>query len=663
MSQLFPRPWIVLAAVFPCLLSSALAERMRPAEEPEEVGLVSEGSTYFPIPDGVEPAEIPNADFEDKIRSGDGWTLLNWDQVSGEAPQGENYLQAEEGEPLRLLYDGLPTVAWRPYLISLWVRSTSEIRGAYIASSRIRYGTSTPLYIPDTKGEWRRVGFYVRAPYEATTAKVMFSVPKAPELAVDDLQVREATEAEFAKAYAGWRSQYPKRDLSPRPEDGQNLPLFLRKLQAPREPGRPLLVMGIGSSYTNMLGNGERLVQHLQERFPNAPPIRYWKHVGSAVEFDYTQGWMQQLVVAEQPDLVILYSGGNAEDLDQLLTDFRARSTADIIIASLHLRERDVEITPETIDNEQWDTIREVAAKHGVEFVESRREWAAYLQELGEDIPYLLKDAVHQSDYGALVINENIVRHITPSHSPAYDPEERERRILATRPESIREGETLSQTGAWSSDGKSLVTSEKGASLKLRFKGNRVDLVGLRQSGGGSVEVTIDGIPAQEFPAFNTTLIVPGDDNHRPARGSTSDRSPHAIRLGENIVPQEWMIQMTSDKGDYELIGSVTGKDGEGNNGADFTSDSGQITVSTALWRRRLESDGSYSNLTGDVFGWSVVRATKAKVPFSVGGKTGLFVSTLVKNTSNGWHEVEVTCQGDGEVQIRGFDVYEPPLP
>ncbi|MEM1297547.1 MAG: SGNH/GDSL hydrolase family protein, partial [Verrucomicrobiota bacterium] len=537
------------------LLSVAHGEKMRPAEEPEEVGLVSIGASYFPTPEGAKSFALPNSGFETSIKSGEGWVLSGWDEGTDEVPEGQTYLSGSRGANLRISVSGLPVVGGQPYLLSLWLRSNQAVRGTFSSETEaIRYGKHVPLALPDTNGAWKRVGFYVRAAPGATSARFSWGGNKSPALAIDEIRFRKASEAEFTKAYEGWRSQYPQRDLSARPTDGRHLALFLRKLTQPQEPAQPLLVYGIGSSYTNMLGNGERLIQHVRERFPQAPPIIYKKHVGSAVNYDFTRGWMRQLVAGQQPDLVILYSGGEAEDLDRLLTDFRARSTADIIVASLHLRERDVEISPETIDNAQWDGIREIAAKHGVEFVENRREQAAYLQDLGEPIDYLLKDAVHQSDHGALVINENIVRHLSLNDNPAYDPAERERRIL---------------------------TSD----LEITFTGNRIDLIAKTGPTGGTADVFINDIPAAEYPAFCTTLIIPGPQNHRPERGSTSDRAPHAVELGQNIVPQRWTIRMTSDTGDYELMGSTTGKDGRGNSDRDFTSRSGQITVRSDLWR------------------------------------------------------------------------------
>ncbi len=57
-----------------------------------------------------------------------------------------------------------------------------------------------------------------------------------------------------------------------------------------------------------------------------------------------------------------------------------------------------------------------------------------------------------------------------------------------------------------------------------------------------------------------TNYVQPGRDNQRVIQGpGTSDVAPHAVTLGENIVPQSWTITMTSDTGDYRLEGTVTG--------------------------------------------------------------------------------------------------------
>ena len=83
---------------------------------------------------------------------------------------------------------------------------------------------------------------------------------------------------------------------------------------------------------------------------------------------------------------------------------------------------------------------------------------------------------------------------------------------------------------------------------------------------GGTATVFIDGEPADRLPVFYVSYVQPGKDNALHPPMPPRDRAPHRVDLGpaEKIVPQQWKITMTSDQGDYELIGSVSGEDGAG---------------------------------------------------------------------------------------------------
>lgn len=583
------------------MAETAPAQQMARAEEPEKTGLTRLGDSPFPRPEGL-PDDLP---------------------VTATGPLSFSVAGLRGGVP---------------YVVSCRLKTSAAAAGsAQCVTDEIYYGKGAVLFLPDTARQWRHAALFFRSAPGTTAAELLLGVRRAgvrdERVAVEGLQVREATEAEYAAAYAEWRAQFPVRDLSPRPGDGRNLATFLAKLESPLVPGEPLRVIGIGSSYTNMLGNGERLIQWIREKFPQAPPILYEKHVGSAVEYDFTRGWMRQHVLGRRPDLVILYSGGKAADLEKMLGDFRAHSSADVIVASLHLRERDGTITDATVNEPEWDAIRDVALKHGCEWVDSRREWAAYLQEHRKPIEWLLKDAVHQNDHGALVINENICRHLVPGAG----------------------GDSLNET---------FFPIEKGRD-RFEFTGNRIDLIGRRGPGGGTLaaaSIRIDGIPLDELPVFVTTVIVPGAKNYRPERGSAADRAPHQVVLGDpaKVVPQRWTIRSFGDAGAYELIGSITGHDGYGHNGDTFTGRSGQITVPGELWRRRLEADGvTYSNRDGDTFTWEVRRATAAGVIDFSGDRREPFSATLADQLENGPHRLEWTS-GEG-IEITGFRVHRPP--
>lgn len=472
---------------------------------------------------------------------------------------------------------------------------------------------------------------------------------------------------EPSQDYDQWRTQWPARDLTPRPDDGKRLALTIRKFEHAPTPERPLLIWAIGSSYTNMLGMGEIPIELIRRRFPDAPEIVYKKHVGASVSYQYLLGWARHIVIPEQPDVVLIYTIGKAEDLDRLLSELRRGCTADIIVPSIHWRMRDIPLWDKSENAVDQDVaaVRAVCEKHGVEFVENRREWAEHLKTHGLKIEIdaennLLKDAVHQSDYGKLIINENIARHFAHPDQFAYDPDQRERRLHPADWHSVRDGESIEYDDGWKVREGQLVSTRQGASLKVHFQGNRIDVIGTRSANGGEIDVQIDGQPADQVDAFFMNFIQVGKDNVRPERGLVTDRAPHGVTLGANVVPQTWTITMLDDDGNYELVGSVTGPDGRANNIDTFTSASGQITVPAELWRYNRDRQGQVFNKQGDTFSWDVYRTGVGAVDFR--GEDGeLFSTPLIRNLSNAPHTLELTAR-DRAIRIDAFDIFEPPL-
>ena len=164
----------------------------------------------------------------------------------------------------------------------------------------------------------------------------------------------------------------------------------------------------------------------------------------------------------------------------------------------------------------------------------------------------------------------------------------------------------------------------------------------------------------EKSPVYYATYVQPGQDNFIDLaspnvnyRRVISNRCPHGIRLGNNIVPQAWEILMTSDGGDYRLVGSITGPDGKGNAFKPFTSLSGQVIVEPELWRL------AKTNRSGDRFNFETYRCTLGHVDFS--GPTEKFRMRLIENLSPGQHKLQMETRGDGRVMIDAFDVFEPP--
>ena len=473
-----------------------------------------------------------------------------------------------------------------------------------------------------------------------------------------------------------WRAKYPERDLLPRPDDGRNLALSIRKLSQGFAPERPFLIWGIGPSYLNFLGDGTALSCHLRQRFPNAPPVVYKKHVGSSVPWRYVLGWANQVVIPEQPDLVVLYGIGLENDLEKIFKALRTHTTADIVAASVHWKGDDVKHWGKDEDATNFADIpemRRICKAYGVEFVENRKEWAQYLRDHDMKVEVdpehgLLMDGVHQSKYGALVINENIVRHFAVRDAYAYAPGSRERSLSVTQGEKGPGKESATTAGAgWTLREGVATTSVAGNRIKVRFTGNRVDLVGVASPDGGTARVLLDGVPAEEAPCFLAGPIAPGAGNTRPKRGSVRDIGPHGITLGRDLVPQNWHIRVTDDSGAYELAGSVTGADGNGHMLKAFTSNSGQIRIPPELWRHGSGCvpflrpwNGKILNRTGDTYTFKVYRACQPEVDFR--GKGGEFRVHLLQGLPNRAHVLEIVAVGDGSVHIKRFDIFEPPL-
>jgi len=287
------------------------------------------------------------------------------------------------------------------------------------------------------------------------------------------------------------------------------------------------------------------------------------------------------------------------------------------------------------------DRIREICHKHGAEFVENRRELAAYLQRIDLEPAALVGDSVHQNQHGRIRIWDNICRHIAKPERFNDPPESRERRIVVAPPASSDAG--VAVTGSW------------------------IDLIGRKTPTGGTARVLIDGVPADQALAFYTTFIQPKPAIWpRALKGpGPGDVAPHAVELRTGVVPQTWTITMTSDTGDYRLTGSVTGPDGEGNVAQAFVSRSGQIGIDPKLWRHarteRKDSPVVYGNGTGDTFTFDVYRTAEDTISFRADAAEPL-CQPLVQNLTNGPHTLEIISAGDGDVVIEALYAFEPPI-
>ena len=641
-----------------------------PAAATEIRGLLSVSGQPLPAPPGTQPVSLPGGDFETAGRLPPAWGIGGGQiVVAADAPQGKAYCQFKaHGGGLRSP-SNISAKPGGPYLISWWLKSPVETTATvdFTSDERDVSFHANPTPVPATGNQWRHVGYYFWMPVPCKTIQFFLrgsgdEASARQVIGVDDIRLRTATEGEMAAAYEAQREQLPPRDITPRPGDGANLALSVAKWEGRAGiPGKPFLIWAIGSSWTRGQGDGYGLMHAIRQRFPHAPPIVYKRRVEPGMPWDFAYGWVKQFVAAQQPDLIFTYTLGTPEGLDALLTEIRRHTTADIIVPSIHFVKAST-MTPEDIQSgvAPWDRIREICRKHGAEFVDNRRELAEYLQRTGVKPVALLGDPVHQNYLGRMLVWDNVSRHIAKPDHFSYAPESRERRIAVTQPTQTAT-EQVSLLGDWLTSGGAVHAAKAGARLKVRFTGNRIDVLGRKLPGGGSVQIVIDGKPAARAPVFYCNFI-------RPVRGASDTKpsiaAPHAVDLGRNVVPQTWTIVVTSNMGDYRVEGSVTGPDGEGNVARPFVSRSGQIGLDPKHWRFAKNETRNhkviFGNHTGDTFTFDVYRSARGTLSFR-GEKPTSLAEPVVQNLPNREHTLEIIATGDGDVAIEGLYVFQPP--
>jgi len=359
----------------------------------ERRGLLCIRVTDVPVPADAKAVPLPGADFETGGKTPSGWGLGSGQVlVADAAPQGRAYARIPVRQGLLVITPRIPGVPGSPHFLWFWLRSSTDCWAAIEFGSDETMRTAGDHYpgTPSTGNQWRRVGYYFWLPSQCQTlrfhVRCQHEALEGGFIAVDDFQLRTASEAEMSAAYEAERANLPPYEVAPWPDDGRNLALSVAKWEGRAGlPGKPFLIWAVGSSWTNFQGDGYPLIRTIRERFPSAPPIAYKKHAGSGTPWDFAHGWIRQFVNAEQPDLIFTYTNGSLAGLNALLTAIRRSTTADVIVPSLHFFQGS-KVTSESMEVFEGvpiEKVREVCRKHGAEFVENRRELAGYLQQAG----------------------------------------------------------------------------------------------------------------------------------------------------------------------------------------------------------------------------------------------------------------------------------------
>jgi hypothetical protein len=277
-------------------------------------------------------------------------------------------------------------------------------------------------------------------------------------------------------------------------------------------------------------------------------------------------------VIPFYPDLVILHDYGDEDDYEEIIRQIRTRTTAEIAVQEDHLTigQRD-----DWHDRHSFEWLHDLGKRWGLEVIEVRRAWGAFLAERKLERKAMLRDNAHLNAAGnalMVALTESALR--VPAHKPhSSDP----LGLVTTR--------HVGKDVAWVGD-----------VLRVEFEGNRVDMLQAAGTRAADVraaaEVRIDGKAPSEFPELYG-FSRPNDSSNRdwPWEVGTIFR----IDAPAPLIPEEWRVRLTAVDGDpkrvrFDLFGSVTGFDGHGKSWEPFTSRSGRVAIAPGDWFLDLTS-------------------------------------------------------------------------
>lgn len=398
------------------------------------------------------------------------------------------------------------------------------------------------------------------------------------------------------------------------------------------------------------------IAQYLRETYPHADLEIENRAIGGysaptlihTAEFD---------LYPYYPDLMIfhVYGGVNGEQ-EEIIRRLRQRTTSEVLLWTSHFRwPRDLprDGSPDDAgaqkltqqDEERSAMIRTIAGKYGCELAEAREGIRTYLKTHGLYPKDTLRDSVHPNELGNFLIGGFIRPCLR--YDPAF-PTDSWKNMVRDIPA-----------------GAAGVKRDADGALTLAFDGNRVDVIAAHTADNklGTARVLIDGKCPSEFPELYYHAR-PGNaphDNVRPAINRIEHQSP--------LVQETWtakILECDPEKNvlRYEVVGSVTGPDGQGDHLKKFVSNSGRVVIDARKWmvcwavkyrKKPLPADYQVTWETKGLF-VDVYRAPVTEVPAKE------YATPLAQGLSNGSHTLKLIPNGDGPLPVKAFRVYRPPL-
>jgi len=359
------------------------------------------------------------------------------------------------------------------------------------------------------------------------------------------------------------------------------------------------------------------------------------------------------------PDLVIFHVWGGVESGDQerIIRRVRERTTSEVLLWTSNLRWP--KSVPPDGDPQHPDVLRTDGADQAIhdlyhrlgeelacEVADVRLGMQKYLADNDLVVKDTLRDTVHPNPLGNFLIAELVKPHLR--YDPGFATEPWEDLVTDVPVDDER------------------VTHGQDGSLTLTFEGNRIDAIAAHTDDEepGAAQVLIDGKAPSEFEElYYHTRPSPTPVAGRPAFNKIEHEAPLQVETWTAKIlecdPTEGVDILR-----YEVIGSETGPDGEGDHKEHFVSNSGRVIIPAKMWMVNWSLRYRDEELPED---YEVTWETKPlftdvyQAPVTEDA-TKEYATMLAQGLENGEHTVTLIPNGDGALPVAALRVYRPGL-
>ena len=427
--------------------------------------------------------------------------------------------------------------------------------------------------------------------------------------------------------------EYPAPEVTLPPDAGKNIvqTMHLLETSSKKHPNKvKILVYGQSiSKQTYWMP----ICDMLKKRYPYADIEMKNLSIGG---FSTQTLWktVEMDIVAFYPDLVIFHSYGSDIDYERIMQMIRSRTAAEVMIHTDHYTGPSA-----WSDTMSYNRLPHYAKLYDLELVDVRRPWIDYVEKYHYDPQSLTSDGAHLNAHGLYVMAEILKPYFV--YRPEYLNENADRLIR--------------------------IPVKKGKPVDMEVEGNRIDVV-LDKGKEVTLHPLIDGKKPSQFPAAFVYT--------RPNNDETKDwpwQMGAAYRIMNNDpVEEDWTLTCTAldsvyneKNREYELSyfefvvnGSVTGFDGIGRMGEDFTSHSGRVIIkANEWWMKEPFRRFRVPMAPGYTITWKTVMQGGASDTLHIDGKKAE-EKTIVQGLPNGLHRLQM----EGAKNVKAIKIYKPHL-